>query len=34
MLEELIETILPSIISILELMGIFVVCYRDRKSVV
>ena len=27
MLEELIETILPSIISILELMGIFVVCY-------
>lgn len=28
MLEELIETILPSIISILELMGIFVVCYN------
>lgn len=27
MLEELIERILPSIISVLELMGIFVVCF-------
>lgn len=27
MLEELIETILPTIISLLELMGIFVVCF-------
>ena len=27
MLEELIEKILPTIISVLELMGIFVVCY-------
>ena len=27
MLEKLIETILPTIIAVLELMGIFVVCF-------